>query len=52
VPYEAVAATIEQLLADVEIAADTSPLPDEPDQAFIDDLVVRAYRGRVLATNR
>jgi hypothetical protein len=52
VPYEAVAATIEQLLADVEIAADTSPLPDEPDHAFIDDLVVRAYRGRVLATNR
>jgi hypothetical protein len=49
VPYEAVAATIEQLLSDVENAADSSTLPDEPDQAFIDDLVVRAYRDRVLA---
>jgi hypothetical protein len=48
VPYDAVAATIEQLLADVEHAAATSPLPDEPDRGFIDDLVVRAYRERVL----
>ena len=42
------AATIAQLPADVERAADSSPLPEQPDQAFIDDLVVRAYRDRVL----
>jgi hypothetical protein len=48
VAYETVATTIEQLLAAVEKAADSSPLPDEPDLAFIDDMVARAYRDRVL----
>lgn len=48
VKYETIAGTIEQLLADVEKAAEFSALPDGPDQAFIDDLVVRAYRGRVV----
>jgi len=46
--YEAVAATIDALLIDVEAAAATSSLPEAPDQDFIDDLVVRAYRSQVL----
>jgi hypothetical protein len=47
-PYENVAAEIEQLLQDVQAAAASSALPEAPDQAFIDDLVARAYRGKVL----
>jgi len=47
-PYDAVADTIEHLLTEVEAAAALSGLPDQPDQAFIDDLVARAYRGQVL----
>jgi hypothetical protein len=43
-----VAETIEQLLVQVEAAADSSALPDAPDQNFIDDLVTRAYRLKVL----
>jgi hypothetical protein len=46
--YESVAETIEQLLVQVEAAADFSDLPEAPDQAFIDDLVVRAYRAKIM----
>jgi hypothetical protein len=49
VKFETIAATTEQLLTDVEQAAASSDLPDEPDQALIDELVLRAYRGQVLA---
>jgi hypothetical protein len=48
VPYATVADTIEGLLIAVERAAVTSALPDEPDQAFIDDLIVRAHHAQVL----
>jgi hypothetical protein len=48
VPYEAVAAEIESLLGEVEAAAAASALPDAPDQAFIDELVISAYRRQVL----
>jgi RNA repair pathway DNA polymerase beta family len=47
-PYEAVAETIEELLVAVEAAAASSLLPEHPDQDFIDDLVARAYRGKIL----
>lgn len=48
-PYPGVAAEIERLLEDVEAAARASPLPEQPDLGFIDDLVARAYRSQVLA---
>jgi hypothetical protein len=48
--YEAVAETIDRLLVDVEAAALVSLLREEPDFAFMDDLVVRAYRDQVMAT--
>ena len=51
VKYETIAATIEQLLTDVENAAASSALQDAPDQALIDDLVLRAYRGKVLSSD-
>jgi hypothetical protein len=47
-PYQAVAETIDQLLVAVEFAATSSALPEEPDREFIDDLVVRTYRTKVL----
>lgn len=47
VAYEAVAETIEHLLIQVEAAAAMSALREEPDHAFIDDLVLQAYRGQV-----
>lgn len=47
-PYEAVAAEVEQLLGAVEAAAATSTLPDEPDTAIVEALVLRAYRQQVL----
>ncbi|MEA1675995.1 DNA polymerase beta superfamily protein [Nitrospirillum sp. BR 11163] len=46
--YDAVAAAIEALLAEVEAAAARSTLPDEPDKMFIEDLVVRSHRAKVL----
>ena len=49
IPYKTVAAEIEHLLGEVEAAAEASSLPDAPGQDFIDDLVARAYRGRILA---
>lgn len=45
--YLAVAAEIEQLLETVKTVQKTSILPDEPDHAFIDDLVYRAYGAAV-----
>jgi hypothetical protein len=48
--YEAVAETIDRLLVDVEEAAVSSSLREAPDLAFMDDLVARAYRGKVLGT--
>lgn len=47
IPYEAVESEIEGLLADVEAAAATSPLPEAPDQAMIEELVLLAYGRRV-----
>ncbi len=46
--YEAVGSEIERLLVAVEAAALTSSLRKEPDQPFIDELVARAYRTKVL----
>jgi hypothetical protein len=46
--YQEVAETIDRLLVDVEAAALTSSLREEPDQAFIDDLVAEAYRAKIL----
>lgn len=46
-PYQQVREEIEQLLVDVEAAADRSSLPMELDQSFIDDLVSRAYFEQV-----
>lgn len=41
--YAPVAEEIEGLLDQVEVAAERSPLPREPDFAFMDDMVVVAY---------
>jgi hypothetical protein len=41
--YSEVAEEIEQLLAGIEDASAKSSLPDEPDQAFVDDLVMGLY---------
>lgn len=46
-PYEQVSEEIEQLLVDVEEAARTSSLPDEPDQKWIDETVIEAYGDAV-----
>jgi hypothetical protein len=42
-PYQEVSGEIERLLESVEKAAETSTLPDEVDQPFIDDLVSGEY---------
>jgi hypothetical protein len=47
ISYRAVAAEIDALLTDVEAAAQRSALPGEPDQAAMEDLVLRAYRLRI-----
>jgi hypothetical protein len=47
--YQDVAAEIEHLLEQVEDAAHSSALPEQPDLGFIDDLIARAYRERILA---
>lgn len=46
-PYQAVAAEIEELLVLVEQAAQRSSLPDEPDMAWIDDFVTQVYAKQV-----
>ena len=48
VPHAAVMAEIEAMLAEVEQAAAASSLPEEPDLAVAEDLVVRAHRAQVL----
>ncbi|MBV9834666.1 MAG: nucleotidyltransferase domain-containing protein [Alphaproteobacteria bacterium] len=52
VAYGIVAETIERLLVEVEAAASASPLPETPDQGFIDALVARTYRAVVLEAGR
>ena len=47
IPYETVAETIEALLVLVEIAAESSTLPDEPDRKFIDNFVKLVYNRKV-----
>lgn len=47
-PYTQVAEEIEGLLVEVEEAARCSPLPAEPDHAFMEELTVRAYRSAVV----
>jgi len=46
-PYDTVADEIERLLATVEDAAAASILPDEPDAAAAEALVLQAYRQQV-----
>ncbi len=48
IAYAAVVAEIECLLGEVEAAAAASALPDAPDQDFIDELVMGAYRRQIL----
>lgn len=47
--YEAVAAEIERLLAAIETASERSCLRAEPDYDLIDDLVLEAYRAKILS---
>jgi len=47
VPYKTVASEIEQLLEEVEAAASSSSLPEAPDLSVIEDLVTRAYAGKI-----
>ncbi len=49
VAYNAVTEEIEALLSKIEAAAAGSSLPEAPDLRYIDDLVIRAYAGRVIA---
>jgi hypothetical protein len=48
VAYNAVTEEIEALLSEIEAAAAGSSLPEAPDLRYIDDLVIRAYSGRVV----
>lgn len=50
--YDAVAAEIERLLAAVQEAASASPLPEQPDAAAAETLVLRAYRRQVVEDAR
>jgi hypothetical protein len=47
-PYETVAAEIENLLSEVEVAATQSALPEEPDIALMEDIILRAYQGQMV----
>jgi hypothetical protein len=47
--YETVAAEIEALVADIETAAASSALPEEPDRGFIDEVLLAAHGGKVRA---
>jgi len=47
IPYSEVALELEQLLVRAQAAAASSPLPDEPDQNFIDQLVAHTYTNVV-----
>ena len=47
--YQPVAEEIEKLLADVEGAAAASPLPAEPDYAWVDDFVARIHGEQIMS---
>lgn len=47
-PYKAVSEEIEQLLLEVETAAEQSALPAEPDREWIDDFVASVHRQQIL----
>lgn len=49
IAYQEVADEIELLLEEIEEAAQTSVLPDEPDQQWIDNYVASWYRTAVLS---
>lgn len=49
VAYQKVAEEIEQLLVDVEAAAEKSRLPDKADTIIIDDFVAKHYAKQVIA---
>lgn len=48
--YPVVADEIEELLVEVETAAEKSSLPESPDEDFIDELIYEHYRNQVLST--
>lgn len=52
IPYQDVAAEIEDLLICVERAAETSRLPEEPDRAWIDAFVAKVYAEEVRGNDR
>jgi hypothetical protein len=47
--YDAVAAEIETLVGQVDRAASLASLPDAPDRAAMDDIVLRAYASKIAA---
>jgi hypothetical protein len=47
--YNAVTEEIEELLGEIENAAAGSSLPETPDLEFIEELIIRAYAGRVVS---
>ena len=47
IPYNRVAEEIESLLSEVEQAAASSTLPDAPDYAFIDEIVLESYNSKI-----
>jgi hypothetical protein len=48
VSYHTVATRIEALFDDIQRAAEASSLRDEPDQAFIDELVAHVHREQII----
>lgn len=51
-PYKAVAEEIENLLTEVEAAALTSKLPEQPDMAWIEDFVSAVYMTSIVDRGR
>ncbi len=49
--YHAVTEEIEGLLGEIENAVAGSSLPESPDLAFIEELVIRSYAGRVVSAS-
>lgn len=49
--YQGVATEIETLMAEVTQAAAISPLPDQPDYAWIEQFVCRVYRRQINTTD-
>lgn len=50
--YQPVAEEIEQLLVEVETAAEASDLPEKPDHQWIDDFVTNVYKSEVCQDDR